>query len=121
VKTPLKISILWLIANFIGISAYLLFECWLLAPHPEVGPQNGIDQKVAWLFTAFPVLILFIILNIIWFISTIRSGRPSGWWTPLPVWLLAVSAWVVAIFGYSNIGITMLSLFIDMIDGRAWK
>jgi hypothetical protein len=117
IKSDLAVSLLWLLANFIGIGLYLLFEYWILSPRPEGEELNGIDEKAFWVMTAFPVLILFLALNAIWLISIFRSGR-SGWsWPPLFAWLLMCSAWALAIFGYSNIGIVMLQLFKEMIVG----
>jgi hypothetical protein len=121
VKTALTASMLWLLANVVGICLYLIFQFWLLAPRSEGEALNGIDEKFYWICAGLPILIFFLILNSIWLRLIVMHGRSGGSWLALSVWLLMCAGWLVDVFGFNDIGLVMLNIFADMVDGRAWK
>ncbi len=119
-KATLKDSRIWLLANILGVCVYLLLESWILAPRSEAESLNGIDVGYFWLTRECPILVVFLLLNLTWLSLIIKRGRSSKNWHPLVIWVLVCLMWGAAFLTY-GVGIGILKIIVDMIDGRAWK
>ena len=97
----------WLLVNALGIAIYLSLESWILAPRPEAEALNGIDQIYFWLTRNLPLLIVFIVLNVIWLIRIWRRTDPSNMW-PFRSWLLVCLAWAIALV-YHGLAVKILT------------
>jgi hypothetical protein len=110
-KTAFKGVPLWLLGNFFGIFSYLLLEAWIRAPHSEADSVNVFDIMHFWLTKECPVLIVFLILNLIWLNSIIRRRHSDGNWRILVSWLLVCVVWGGTLCFYGT-AIGMLKIFI---------
>jgi uncharacterized membrane protein SirB2 len=109
----------WLLANALGIAIYLSLESWVLAPRSEAEALNGIDQIYFWLTRNLPLLVVYLVLNVIWLIRIRSRSDPSNKW-PFRNWLLVCLAWAIALI-YHGLTVKILKILIAMIDGKAWK
>jgi hypothetical protein len=105
IKPALKDSRFWLLANAVGICAYLLIELWIMAPRSEAESLNFINIIYYWTISEFPLLVVFLILNVIWLIFIVRSRLSNGSRRSLlTVWFLVCLVWGVALFSYGLAG-----------------
>lgn len=118
IKTALIGSRFWLLANVLGICAYLLIEFWILAPRSEAESLNTTDVIHLWLITECPLLVAFLILNLVWMGVTIKRWFSNKSWQPLVAWSVVCLAWGVTLFAY-GIAIGMLKVLIMMADRGA--
>lgn len=109
----------WLLANALGIAIYLSLESWVLAPRSEAEALNGFDQIYFWLTRNLPLLIVYLVLNVVWLIRIRRRSDPSNKWQ-FRSWLLVCLAWAIALI-YHGLAVKVLKMVIAMIDGKAWK
>ncbi len=100
----------WLLLNVLGIGAYWVIECWVLAPFRD---DQG-DPVRDWLGTTFPLLSLYLGINATWLIMKMKEpcfGRRS-----LLVWLLVGLAWGIIL---CRDPINAKALF-EILEGSAW-
>ena len=83
----------WLIANALGLCAFVYFCSRVWAPASEAGLLGGPGDPFIWTLTAFPVLAVFAVLNLIW-IATVAT-RVAGWRHAM-LWLIVVASWASA-------------------------
>ena len=87
----------FLLANVIGMAFYLFYEHLLLFR----GQDDDLNPIVAvsyWMRVDGPVLLGFVILNLIWAVLIINKARAYGNWRLLAWWGTAVLAWIVTLF-----------------------
>lgn len=92
-KEALFKSKYWIFANLLGILLYLYLASKLWAPVGERGLEGGPGDPIIWTTTALPVLVLFSLLNIAWFLLIVLRFKKKKSWQPLIIWLVVILAW----------------------------
>jgi hypothetical protein len=82
----------WTLFNLIGIGVYLYFASWVWTAGD--GEMPGSDDAFVYMLSAFPVLCLFALCNLIWLCFILFDDRPKG--VALRHWMLIIVAWIVA-------------------------
>jgi hypothetical protein len=79
--------------NIAGIALFLYFASKIWAPPGDQGLMGGPGDPLVWGFTAAPVLLLCVLINILW-ISLLVVGLIRGTsWRPIVIWMLVFVAW----------------------------
>lgn len=93
----------WLIANAIGITAFLFFasKLWPNLVQQNVPLEMRLDAALPFFTNCLPILLLFFLINMIWliqiFVTIIREHSHSIIsWLSLVIWLLVVASWIIA-------------------------
>jgi hypothetical protein len=81
----------WLLFNVLGIVAYLSIEAWLFAPRIPEEEFNGIDQICFWSTMQFPLLALFLGVNLTWVLMSRKS--PFFKSRQLVIWIMGCIGW----------------------------
>ena len=76
---------------------YLIYEYFLLA-RPEDDALNPIVLISNWIIVDGPILLIFLIANVIWTALIIRAVRVCKNWRPLTWWGITLFAWSVTLF-----------------------
>jgi len=101
VVTLVKTNWIWLIANVVGISIFLIIESALLTvsapPNEPPSGSNGISFVYWWFVLDIPLLVVFTLLNIVWLIRILDLERSNRHFV---AWLLVCLAWLCAILVY---------------------
>lgn len=105
----------WLLVNIVGMLLYLCGIFWLLLPRSEVDSLNSFDVIHFWFIIECPILIAFIIINIIWLISTLGFRHRYADRQSIAVWVIAMLIWVGIVVG-NGIGIGMCKVLIILIS-----
>ena len=117
IKSALRESRFWLLANALGISIYLLVQYGIMAPRPEWDELNFVDIFFYWLSYGVPIIVVSMIVDLVWLILIIKNrSLCQNWISQIEVWLLVCLAWGIALFAY---GLTLPSLKIIVISLRA--
>jgi len=90
-KPAIREGKLWLLFNALGIACYIAIEAWLFAPRIPEEAFNGIDQMCFWSTMQFPLLALFLGVNLTWLLMSRRS--PFFKSRQLFIWMLGCVAW----------------------------
>jgi hypothetical protein len=87
----------WISANAIGILAYLCFAALTWAPKSQANLPGGPGDPFIWAFGAFPVLVSFAIINLVW-LGFVLTGlfRRSDWFAFIN-WLWILTLWYGAV------------------------
>lgn len=101
-KSILNEQIFWLLANALGIVIYLSLDSWIVAPRLKGDEFNGIDQFFFWIKGNLPILMLYLLLNVIWLIRIKRHYINSNKW-PLRALIFTCLIWSVALIYYGFI------------------
>ena len=104
----------WLFFNALGIGAYLAVECWLLAPLREDKIFNKGDPVREWLGTEFPLLALYLGINVTWLIMSRKN--PFFRRRQLFIWLLVCLVWGI-VLTRDPVNVRALK---EILDGSAW-
>jgi len=120
-----RINWLWIVANTVGFGIFLYTES-RLALHPFVSEPftshdiigSASDMISQWFEWECPLLIVFLLLNMIWLYRIIRPRNSNPTNQSFIVWLLICLAWVCAISVY-GISIPMITKIIPMLIRRA--
>lgn len=117
-KAQARDALFWILANAVGICIYLTFEFWISLPRSEEDSFNSFDITFFWFVAELPVLMLFLIVNLIWLNRLISKGRHSRNWQPMIIWSLVGLGWVCAasVFG---IAIRILTVIAPILIKRA--
>jgi hypothetical protein len=110
----------WVLTNVLGICAYLCIEAWLLMPRSQGDSLNAFDIIHFWLTAECPLLIVFLMLNLIWAICIIKNRHSDADRRKLVMWLGVCVAWTIVIFVY-GIGVGMLKVLIIFVDKNLWN
>ncbi len=88
-------------ANAGGIALYIfLFFQILQTMQHEQRPGADFGDGLAFLTTAFPVLILFVVVDLIWVaVMANQHRRYKDSWTALLLGILAIAAWIATYLG----------------------
>jgi len=91
----------WLMVNASGIILYLLAASQIWGGQNRLG--LGAGDPIVWMLMAFPILVVFVIINTVWLILILRNlSRDRLNWQQFPFWLFGIAVWVVAyIFDWS--------------------
>jgi hypothetical protein len=83
--------------NVLCIGVYLFFSARFWAPSAERGLLGGPGDPIIWGLTAFPVLVLAFLFNLIWLVFSVskRGGASRRhfivlWFCVLAIWLGAI-------------------------------
>jgi len=93
-------SIYWIAANIVGIVLFLYFSSRLWAPPGQEGLLPAGGDPIVWGMTVLPVMVIFLIVEIVWLSKSIVSIRKLGWKAMTP-WLVVFVVWV-AVVAYDN-------------------
>ena len=91
--TVLRRSRFWLLVNIIGLPLYLYFASWIWAPHFEEGLLGGPGDPMIWGSTAFPVLAVCALADLLWLVLILVRRHWSPKWPALVLWVLVVACW----------------------------
>lgn len=94
-KTKWKSEYYFLLANAVGIGAYLYFASRVWAPPGEQGLADPAGDVVAWMLTAFPILAACSLMNVAWFIKILLDMRKRKGLDLISIWALIVIMWVI--------------------------
>ena len=87
----------WVAANLVASAVFLHFASWTWL-EPNLRSENvarGADA-VVWMFSAFPVLLIAALANLLWFILAGLEQRSSGAPWPIHATLLVTLIWACA-------------------------
>gem|GEM_PF-4481321 len=117
---PVKRNWLWIIANIVGIGIFLKMEARLCQPSSLNGTVEFIDIIdfiCNWLNWECPLLIVFLLLNMIWLYRIIRQRHFNPCEPSLIVLLLICLAWIYAstIYGVATL---MIAKVVPMLIKR---
>jgi hypothetical protein len=87
----------WLVANGIALLVFLYFSSWIWAPRGEEGLLGGPGDPIIFCLTAFPVLILAVILNIVWLVVIFSRARRTVLLRSVALLLLTIAMWATSI------------------------
>jgi len=108
----------WLFFNALGIGIYLAIECWIFAPRIPEEAFNGIDQICYWTTTEFPLLVLYLGVNVTWLLMSRKSAFFRS--RQLSIWLLGCLVWGI-VLACDPVAVKIVGIVTDMIDGTAWN
>ena len=93
----------WLIANAAGIALflYLASKTWIEPELKGLQVATG-GAAVVWAFSALPVMLLFLLVDLVWFGRASYRAVKYNAIAPLAVVFLAGAAWVAAAY-FDNI------------------
>lgn len=118
IKANMKSERYWLLANILGVCAYLFIEYLILAPRFQEDALNTFDVMHLWLTLGCPLLIAFLIVDLVWLAIIIKGRRSGGNWRPMTPWVLVSLAWGLAIYSY-GIAPGMVKLLIIAMNRKA--
>jgi hypothetical protein len=116
-KLAAKEAKFWLLINVLGIGAYISIEAWLFAPRIPEEEFNGIDQMCFWTTMQFPLLALYLGVNLTWILMSRKSPFFKG--RRLFIWGIGCAAWGVLLL-FDPIALKIAYLFI-MVQSGAWN
>lgn len=109
-KIALIASRVWILTNILGIVTYLAVEYWLLFRHKEIiGDEDGIGDIYLWVTHEFPILVAFLLINVIWLKTILANSLYSNKRSRLGIWLLMCLVWGFALI-YRGTAIIMLKI-----------
>lgn len=85
-----------LIVNVLGVAAFLYFASWEWAPTGQSSLVGGPGDPFVWMLTAFPAFAACSLVNIFWFLSTIRKAKQDKPSYLNVAWLAIVIIWIGA-------------------------
>lgn len=95
---PKSPACLWLAANAIGMGLYLFFASALWVAPEDQGNPGGPGDAFVWLFTAFPVLLVFTVFNLVALFRIIKEYRRTKSLVPVLLWMVVCSVWLNVLF-----------------------
>jgi hypothetical protein len=104
----------WILFNALGIAVYISIEIWLFAPRIPEMAFNGIDQLCFWSTMQFPLLALYLGINLTWILLSRQS--PFFKSRQLFIWLLGCAAWGLLLL-LDPIALKIVYLFIMIESG----
>lgn len=90
----------WVIANAVGVICFIYLSSKLWSPSGENGLLGGPGDPLIWTLTVFPVILIFLIVNLVWLVRALLHVRKDGV-RGLFVWALVLVVWLAA-FGYDR-------------------
>jgi hypothetical protein len=93
-----RYALVWVAINVAGLSVYLWLASSLWVLPGEEGQPGGPGDAFYWFFVLVPILVGFLVANLIVLFVIIRRARVAPReWIALLWWLVAVALWVGAI------------------------
>jgi hypothetical protein len=89
------------VVNVPAIGLFLYFASWIWAPRGQEGLYYDAGDSVAWGLTAFPILLVSTLTNIVMSRSIFVQLFYYKNWRPFLLWLVIVVVWVAA-FKYDS-------------------
>ncbi|MGR3219285.1 MAG: hypothetical protein ACUZ8H_05625 [Candidatus Anammoxibacter sp.] len=89
-RTP---SLFWILANLIGLTAFVYFSSRIWAPHEDKGLLGGPGDPIIFGLTAFPVLVACALLNLGWLSFIAFRAKHHHPKRPLIIWLVVILLW----------------------------
>jgi len=86
----------WIYPNIIGVILYLYFASWIWAPSGEKAFSGGAGDPIIWGTTAFPIIAIFSLINLVWLALILSNISRGGKWKAILVWSFVALAWLVA-------------------------
>lgn len=85
----------WICANVLGVGLYLYFASGLWPRPEEVGIGDLAGNAIIFGFTVLPVLIAFMLINLLWLGLILLGLRRGNGWRPILVWMLVIASWII--------------------------
>jgi hypothetical protein len=114
VIVALKGAGIWLFFNALGIGVYLVLDSWITGPLREDKSFNKGDPVRDWLGTTFPLLALYLGINVTWLI--LNRKTPFFGSRQLLLWLLVCLVWGIVL---SRDPVNFKAL-LEILNGTAW-
>jgi hypothetical protein len=104
---------LFLLANILGLVAYLALEHWWLRPVWSDADFKG-DPVRGWLGTSMPLFAFYFGVNVTWLLMSKKNGslgigRVSLWILVVAVWMIVLAREPINLRG-----------FLEMLNRTAW-
>jgi hypothetical protein len=86
----------WMLANAVGLVAYLYYASYIWAPRGHEGEFGGPGDPFIWALRAGPIAALALVANLIWLVRVILHIHRTHNWKPLVLWLSVILLWSIA-------------------------
>ena len=97
-RCPLFLAIVWLAVNAFGAGAFLIVAStsWI---EPELAhiPGAGGGAAFVWFFTAVPIFLLVVLLNIGILMWALIIRRKQGWWPISKFLWVSLLIWLIVL------------------------
>ena len=101
-----------MLTNILGIVIYLAVEYWILfRPREIADDEYGIGDLYLWITREFPILVAFLVINVIWLATILTNSLHSNKRSQLGIWLLMCLVWCCALIYRGTAVITLKILF----------
>jgi len=89
---------IWTLVNVVAAAAFLHFASWTwLEPNLRGEDVARGGDALVWMFSAFPILILAGLCNVVWIGLVELESRRSGMGRPLPCFVVIAGVWISAL------------------------
>jgi ABC-type Na+ efflux pump permease subunit len=93
---------IWIVLNLIGMGTYLRLGSELWTVPGDEGLPGGPGDPFYWFFLMLPILLVYLVFNLISLSAIIERVRQTGRLNSLYVWLTIAMFWIVT-FRYDNL------------------
>lgn len=93
---------IWIVLNFIGMATYLRLGSALWTIPGDEGLPGGPGDAFYWFFLMIPVLLAYLVFDLISLSAIIKRVRQTGQLNSLYIWLAIAIVWIVTI-RYDNL------------------
>jgi len=93
---------IWILLNLIGMATYLRLGSDLWTLPGDEGLPGGPGDALYWFFLMLPLLLAYLVFNIISLSAIIERVRQAKRLTSLYIWLAIAILWIVT-FRYDNL------------------
>jgi hypothetical protein len=93
---------IWIALNLIGMAAYLRLGSDLWTNLGDEGPPGGPGDAFYWFFLMVPVLLAYLVFNLISLSAIVERVRQTGRLKSLYIWVAIAPLWIVT-FRYDNL------------------
>jgi hypothetical protein len=93
---------IWMVLNFIGMATYLRLGSGLWTIPGDEGLPGGPGDAFYWVFLMIPVILAYLVFNLISLSAIIERVRHTGRLNALYIWLAIGVLWIVT-FRYDNL------------------
>src|SRR6185437_10283680 len=84
----------WILANVAGLITYLYFASWIWAPLGDRSLPGGPGDPIIWGLTAFPVLAVCSLMNVVWIVLIFLSAQRDKRWRDMMTCLIVIAIWI---------------------------
>jgi hypothetical protein len=92
----------WIVLNLVGMATYLRLGAAIWRVPGDDGLPGGPGDAFYWFFMMLPVLLAYLVFNVISLFPICKRVRETGLLNSLYIWLAIASIWIVT-FCYDNL------------------